>query len=216
MEAGSKSGKKTLMERIKGIVASMLLLMLISCASSPPQNTTNICSMFEERRSWYKATVKSERRWKTPVYVSMAIIQQESSFDAKAKPERMKLLGLIPWRRPSSAFGYAQVLDDTWTQYKEEAGNWGGRRSSFADAVDFVGWYTSNSRRINGIGREDAYNHYLAYHEGNGGFARRTYNSKSWLIDVSRKVQASANLYQRQYSQCEKELSRNWFMRLLF
>jgi len=204
------------MERIKGIVASMLLLMLISCASSPPQNTTNICSMFEERRSWYKAAVKSERRWKTPVYVSMAIIQQESSFDAKAKPERMKLMGFIPWRRPSSAFGYAQVLHDTWTQYKEEAGNWGARRSSFADAVDFVGWYTSNSRSINGIGREDAYNHYLAYHEGNGGFARRTYNSKSWLIVVSRKVQANANLYQRQYSQCEKELGRNWFMRLLF
>jgi len=204
------------MEPIKGLVATMLLLMLVSCASAPPQNTTNICSMFEERRSWYKAAIKSERRWKTPVYVSMAIIQQESSFDAKAKPERMKLLGFIPWRRPSSAFGYAQVLDDTWTQYKEEAGNWGARRSSFADAVDFVGWYTSNSRNINGIGREDAYNHYLAYHEGNGGFARRTYNSKSWLIVVSRKVQANANLYQRQYSQCEKELGRNWFMRLLF
>ena len=210
-------GKKiTEMEPIKGILASMLLLMLVSCASSPPQNTTNICSMFEERRSWYKAAVKSERRWKTPVYVSMAIIHQESSFDAKAKPERMKLLGFIPWRRPSSAFGYAQVLDDTWTQYKEEAGNWGARRSKFNDAVDFVGWYTSNSRRINGIGRDDAYNHYLAYHEGNGGFARRTYNSKGWLIDVSRKVQANANLYQRQYAQCEKELGRNWLMRLLF
>ena len=39
---------------------------------------------------------------------------------------------------------------------------------------------------------------------------------KGWLIDVSRQVQANANLYARQYAQCEDELSRNWFMRLLF
>lgn len=192
------------------------VLLLVSCATAPPQNTSNICSIFEERRGWYKAAVKTEKRWNTPVHVSMAIIQQESSFNARAKPERTKLLGLIPWRRPSSAFGYAQVLDQTWTEYKAEAGNWGARRSKFADAMDFVGWYTSNSRRINGIDRNDAYNHYLAYHEGNGGFARRTYANKGWLIDVSRQVQANANLYERQYSQCEDELGRNWFMRLLF
>jgi hypothetical protein len=199
---------------MRGVLALIGIVVLASCASTPPQNTTNICSMFEERRSWYKAAVKSERRWKTPLTVSMAIIEQESSFSARAKPERTKLLGIIPWSRPSSAFGYAQVLDGTWTEYKESAGNWGARRSSFADAIDFVGWYTSNSNRINGIAREDAYNNYLAYHEGNGGFSRRTYSSKAWLIDVSRQVQANANLYNRQYSQCEADLSRNWFMRL--
>ena len=201
---------------MKNVLVLLTALILTACASTPPQNTTNICSMFEDRRSWYKAAVKSERRWKTPLSVSMAIIEQESSFTAKAKPERTKLLGFIPWTRPSSAFGYAQVLDGTWTQYKEDAGNWGARRSSFADAIDFVGWYTSNSNRINGIARNDAYNHYLAYHEGNGGFSSRTYANKGWLIDVSRKVQANASLYERQYSQCEDELSRSWFMRLLF
>jgi len=191
-------------------------LLVASCASTPPQNTTNICSMFEERRSWYKAAVKTEKRWNTPVHVSMAIIQQESSFQSRAKPERTRLLGFIPWRRPSSAFGYAQVLDGTWTEYKEEAGNWGARRTNFADAMDFVGWYTNNSTRVNGIARNDAYNHYLAYHEGNGGFARRSYNNNPQLIDISRRVQANANLYQRQYAQCEKQLGRNWFMRLFF
>ena len=172
--------------------------------------------MFEERRGWYKAAVKSERRWKTPLYVSMAIIEQESSFQSRAKPERTRLLGFIPWTRPSSAFGYAQVLDGTWNQYKESAGNWGARRSSFDDAIDFVGWYTNNSNKVNGIARNDAYNHYLAYHEGNGGFSRKTYANKGWLIDVSRKVQDNANLYESQYSQCAEELRRPWFLRLLF
>jgi len=193
-----------------------MLTILSSCVSPPPENTANICSMFEERRSWYKAAKKAEKRWGTPVYVSMAIIEQESSFQGRAKPERTKLLWVIPWRRPSSAYGYAQVLDETWADYKEDAGNWGARRSSFSDAMDFVGWYTNNSSRVNGIDRGDAYNHYLAYHEGHGGFSRRTYNSKPELIDISRRVQANANRYAQQYAQCEKVLGRNWFMRLLF
>jgi hypothetical protein len=201
---------------MKGLLTLISALIISSCASTPPQNTTNICSMFEERRGWYKAAVKSERRWKTPLYVSMAIIEQESSFQSRAKPERTRLLGLIPWTRPSSAFGYAQVLDGTWNQYKESASNWGARRSSFDDAIDFVGWYTNNSNKVNGIARNDAYNHYLAYHEGNGGFSRRTYANKGWLIDVSRKVQDNANLYERQYSQCKAELRRPLFLRPLF
>ncbi len=201
---------------MKGLLTLISALIITSCASTPPQNTTNICSMFEERRGWYKAAVKSERRWKTPLYVSMAIIEQESSFQSRAKPERTRLLGFIPWTRPSSAFGYAQVLDGTWNQYKENASNWGARRSSFDDAIDFVGWYTNNSNKVNGIARNDAYNHYLAYHEGNGGFSRKTYANKGWLIDVSRKVQDNANLYESQYSQCAAELRRPWFLRLLF
>ncbi len=194
----------------------VMLAFLTSCVSPHPENTGNICSMFEDRRSWYRAAKKTEDRWGTPVYISMAIMEQESSFQARAKPARTKLLGFIPWTRPSSAYGYAQVLDETWTDYKENAGNWGASRADFSDAMDFVGWYTNSSRRQNRIARTDAYNLYLAYHEGNGGWARGTYNSKGWLIDVARNVQNTANVYENQYRGCERELGRNWFMRLFF
>ena len=70
-----------------------MLFLLISCASnSPPSTTTDVCKIFKERYSWYKAAKKTEKRWKIPVYVSMAIIKQESSFIADARPERTKLL----------------------------------------------------------------------------------------------------------------------------
>lgn len=194
----------------------LILLVLTGCASSPPQNPDNICSMFDERRSWYKGAVKSERRWGVPVWVSLAIIYQESSFEARAKPPRTKILWVIPGPRPSSAFGYAQVLDETWNDYKEAAGNWGARRSDFRDAVDFIGWYNYNSYRRNGIGRDDAYNLYLAYHEGNGGYARGTYRDKAWLMDAARSVQGRADNFRNQYEGCRKHLARPWFLRIFF
>ncbi|MDT8398714.1 MAG: hypothetical protein RQ899_08875 [Pseudomonadales bacterium] len=201
---------------MKTISLFLVLAVLTSCATSPPRNTSNVCSMFEERRSWYKAAVKSEKRWGVPVPIVMAFIHQESSYQSRAKPPRKKYLGFIPGPRPSSAFGYAQVLDTTWAEYEEKAGRWGARRSNFADAADFIGWYNSNSYRRNGIRRDDAYSLYLAYHEGNGGFSRRSYADKPDLIDTARQVQANARTYERQFQQCERELGRNWFMRLLF
>ncbi len=198
------------------IFVFIFLILQTSCASPPPEDTGNICSMFEDRRSWYKAAKRTEARWGVAVYISMAIIEQESSFQSRAKPERNKLLGFIPWTRPSSAYGYAQALDETWTDYKENTGNWAANRADFSDAMDFVGWYNNTSNRQNRISLNDAYNLYLAYHEGNGGWARETYNSKDWLINVARNVQNTANVYQNQYTVCERELGRNWFMRLFF
>jgi hypothetical protein len=189
-------------------------MLLSGCASSPPANNGNICSIFDERRGWYKASIKSERRWGVPVWVSLAIIEQESSFDARAKPPRKWYLGFIPGPRPSSAFGFAQVLDETWVEYKEAAGNWGAKRSRFKDAVDFIGWYNYNSFQRNGIARDDAYSLYLAYHEGNGGYSRQTYANKPWLLDVSRNVQSQADTFRNQYEGCRKRLSRPWFIRI--
>jgi hypothetical protein len=172
--------------------------------------------MFEERRSWFSAAQKAEQRWNIPVPVTMAFINQESGFRARAKPARTRILWIFPGPRPSNAYGYAQALDSTWTEYKNAAGSWSASRSNFADAVDFVAWYNHNSVQANGIARNDAYNLYLAYHEGNGGFRRRSYEGKGWLLDVARNVQNTAKRYETQLQGCEQELGRNWLQRLLF
>ncbi len=202
------------MNAVKASSFAVILGLLASCASTPPQNTTDVCSMFDERRNWYKAATRAEKRWDVPVHVSMAFIHQESSFQGRARPPRKKYLGFIPGPRPSTAFGYAQALDTTWNEYKQQAGRWNANRANFSDAVDFIGWYNSNSYRRNGIGRDDAYNLYLAYHEGHGGFSRGTYQNKGWLQDAARRVQSNSSQYQRQYQQCEARLGRNWFLRL--
>ena len=55
----------------------------------------------------------------------------------------------------------------------------------------------SGASRANGVSVGDAYNQYLAYHEGKAGFARGSYRGKAWLPGVARDVQSWATLYQR-------------------
>jgi len=192
----------------------LLTLILAACASQPPGEPDNLCAIFAEKDKWYKQARKSYKRWGTPIPVLMAFTHQESGYQAKAKPPRKKLLGFIPWRRPASAFGFAQAIDETWSQYKKATGSWGADRDNFNDAMDFVGWYNDQSHRKNGIAKTDARNLYLAYHEGHGGFKKGSYRKKKWLTDVAAKVASRSSSSQTQLKGCEKKLQRNWFFRL--
>src|ERR1044071_6541090 len=124
----------------------------------------------------------------------MAIIHQDSKFSATARPPRTKLFSVIPWKRPTSAYGYTQALRSTWAQYKNSEGGFLSSRNDFADGVDFIGWYAYQAYIRAHIPRMDAYRLYLAYHEGVGGYQRRTYLKKPWLILVARKVKARSQL----------------------
>ena len=179
----------------------VIIFAVSSCAVTPPENPDNICSIFKEKRSWYKAAVKTEKRWKLPPYVLMSFIYQESSFKSDAKPEREKLLGFIPWKRPTSAKGYSQAIEGTWEEYQKETGNNRAKRSNFDNSVDFIGWYLSKASSVR-IRSYEVDKLYLAYHEGYGGYKRGSYKDKDWLKDVARKVKYNAVRYERQLKNC--------------
>lgn len=199
-----------------GVSPSVVLLLLSAlllagCATAPPKQVDNLCTIFAEKRHWHSAAKEAEDRWKTSVPVLMAIIHQESRFRADARPPR-QWFWIIPLGRPSNAYGYAQVLDGTWEEYQDSTGKWFADRDDFEDAVDFVGWYSHRSYVRNKIRRDDAYHLYLAYHEGHGGFERRSFRDKHWLKKVATKVSARANLYRQQYLGCAKSLNKSsWF-----
>jgi len=183
------------------------LSVLTACATTPPSNTANICSIFREKEDWYASAKAAARRWSAPLPVQMAIINQESGFVEDARPPRYRFLGIPLWRS-SSAYGYGQAIDETWDWYRHKTGNTGADRDEFEDAVDFVGWYMHQTFARLGLAKTDAYNQYLAYHEGQGGFKRGTWRSKPWLQSVARRVAALAWRYQRQLGACEADLER--------
>jgi hypothetical protein len=170
--------------------------------------------MFTEKQGWYKSAKASAKRWDADIAAMMAIIHQESKFEAKAKPPRKKILGFIPGFRPSNAYGYSQALTGTWERYKRDAGAYGADRDDFDDAIDFIGWYNKLSYRENGVAANNARALYLNYHEGQGGYARGTYKSKAWLIGVADKVHARAGRYRSQLQGCQDRLdaaNKGWF-----
>jgi hypothetical protein len=179
-----------------------LSFVLCACVSKPPHDPNNICSVFKQYPQWKRNTLDVQHRWWVPVPVQMAIIHQESKFNAKAKPPRAKILGFIPGPRPSNAYGYTQALRSTWKGYKKEDGGIWSSRTDFSDAVDFIGWYANKAYHQASIRRDNTYALYLAYHEGIGGYQRKTYLSKPWLIQVAKKVQARAQIYQAQLKRC--------------
>ncbi|MDP3705450.1 MAG: transglycosylase SLT domain-containing protein [Legionellaceae bacterium] len=180
-------------------------LCLSGCMTPPPPaDVTNICNIFNQYPRWYRDAKDVERRWRVPVAVQMAIIHQESKFDAQAQPPRTKLLWVLPWSRPSTAYGYSQALQSTWALYKQSNGGLLSSRDSFSDAVDFIGWYANQANIRAHISRSDAFALYLAYHEGVTGYQQKTYLRKSWLVPVAHKVQRRARIYQVQLGHCQR------------
>ena len=84
-------------------------------------------------------------------------------------------------------------------------------RVNFADAIDFTGWYINKTNKINGISKNDAYNQYLAYHEGHGGFKIKSYNNKEWLINTATKVDKRSKKYKQQLDQCKSQFKKKIF-----
>jgi len=189
---------------------------LSSCATPPPKNVNDICEIFKEREDWWDAASDMNDEWGTPIHVVMAMMYQESSFRSDAQPPMQWFLGFIPIGRASSAYGYSQAKTVTWDDYVKETGNSWSSRSNFDDAIDFMGWFTAKTHRLNGVSKWDAKNQYLNYHEGWGGYKKKTYRNKAWLVKVANRVDSRAKKYGAQLKGCEDYLNSSWLWRLLF
>ena len=188
----------------------LLIIFFLSSCSSVPTNTTNSCLIFDERYFWYKHAKKSEQKWGTPIYLQLAIIKMESGFDWLAKPPRQKLFKVVPYKRPSSSFGYSQAVKGTWKQYKDETGNKFATRTRFKDSVDFIGWYTNKTEKILKVSKKDAFKQYIAYHEGWGNY--KNYKNNIKVINLAKRVEKQSNIYQQQLSECKNSLSTSKYI----
>ncbi|MCR8826862.1 transglycosylase SLT domain-containing protein [Pseudosulfitobacter koreensis] len=187
--------------------AMIVLLVLASCGggqSTAPSKLDDACAIVQQRPEYLRAFRATERRWGVPVHVQMATIHQESKFVSNARTPFRYAAGVLPMGRQSSAYGYAQALDATWEEYQRETGSYRARRDRIKDATDFMGWYMTTTNRRNSIALTDARNQYLAYHEGHTGYARGSYNSKTWLVQVAGKVDARSNMYATQLARCRR------------
>jgi len=196
-------------QKINVLFKILIFFTLLSC-SSIPKNTSDSCSIFSERYFWYKYTKNTEEKWGTPINLQLAIIKMESDFDWLAKPDRQKIFKVIPYKRPSSSFGYSQAVKGTWKQYKEETNNKLATRTRFKDSVDFIGWYTSKTKKLLNIPMKDSFRHYVAYHEGWGNY--KNYKKNKKVIKLAKKVEKQSNIYKKQLFNCRNLLNKKKYI----
>ena len=187
------------------IAAICFPVVLAGCASAPSR-IDNVCSVFDQRDGWFdnwrSAAAAAEAKYDIPTPVLMATIRKESGFQRNAKPARTQLLGFIPWSRSSSAYGYSQALDGTWAEYQRSTGNFMARRTQFADAVDFVGWYHDRSAKALGIARNDTFRLYLASYSGWTAYQRGDWQTNAGIQRYARETDHTARSYASQLQEC--------------
>ena len=183
-----------------------VVFALLSACASPPRHINDVCRVFDQKSGWFEnwrsEANKTERKYGVPVPVLMATLRKESGFQHNAKPPRTMVLGFIPWKRVSTAYGYSQALDGTWSQYQKETGNRLAKRQNFADAIDFVGWYHAKTSERFGVDKQDAYKLYLAYYFGWSGYSRGDWQEKPGLQRYARETEKMASDYAAQLQEC--------------
>ncbi|WP_455477098.1 transglycosylase SLT domain-containing protein [Bartonella sp. B41] len=183
-----------------------LVFLLGGCATTAPVHTNNACAILAQKDgffdNWRKASKSAEIRYGIPMPIILATISMESNFRHNARPSRTKLLGFIPWKRRSTAYGYSQALDGTWAMYLQSTGRSFARRTNFADAADFVAWYHRISVQRNGVRFDDAYGLYLNYHMGHGAYARSQGYTTPAIAQAAQRMAKISRDYEQQLKAC--------------
>jgi len=149
----------------------------------------NVCNLIKRHPEWHRAAKQAEKKWGVPVYIQYAIIDQESDFKANARSLK------------STARGFAQALNEPWGEYLNAIGK-KHYRHEFKSSTDFIGWYASQAKLQVGVSLTDAYELYLAYHEGIGGYRRIKKHPRRWVMKLARHVSVLSGQYKKQLTAC--------------
>ena len=195
----------------KNFIYFIIFFFFISC-TSVPKYPANACKIFGEKYLWYKHAKNSSEKYGAPVHTILAFVNKESGFNRWAKPKRTKLFKIVPYKRPSSSFGYSQAVKKTWELYKTETDNSLALRTRFKDSVMFIGWYMNKTNKINKIPLHDSYRQYLNYYLGWGNYAKKVYKTDKKAIIFAKSVEKQSKIYKKQLIECQKILDKKKFI----
>ncbi len=193
------------------LIYFIIFFFLTSC-SSVPKYPQNACKIFGENYLWYKSAKKSSDTYGVPIHIILAFVNKESGFNRWAKPKRTKLFKIVPYKRPSSSFGYSQAVKKTWEMYKTESNNTLALRTRFKDSVMFIGWYINKTNKINKIPLNDSYRQYLNYYLGWGNYTKKAYKMDKRAILFAKNVKKQSSIYKSQLRECKKSLDRKKYI----
>ena len=190
----------------------IILLFCLTACSSVPKYPQNACKIFSEKYFYLKYSRAASKKWGVPISSILAVINKESGFQRFAKPKRKRIFKIIPYRRPSSSFGFSQAVNKTWDLYKNENKKPAALRISFKNSSDFIGWYFWKTNKINKISFTDTRNMYLNYYLGWGAYKNKAYQKDKKAIIFAKSVEKQAKIYKNQLQECKSILKKNYII----
>ena len=177
-------------------VVVAIAAMLVACSEGQVDASANACQIMQDHTKWKRALEQSQKDYDVAPSVVLALIHQESKFNATAKSSS------------STAYGYAQAINATWQSYVTTTGHSSAKRNNFKDSADFVGWYLSDLSASLDISKSNVNDLYLAYMLGYAGFKRYKNqvgpNAEAVRHQeiMAQKVAEKSQAYAHQLSQC--------------
>ena len=193
------------------LILFIIFLFLASC-SSVPKYPQNACKIFEEKYFYLKYTRAASKKWGVPISSILAVINKESGFRRFAKPKKLKIFKIIPYRRPSSSLGFSQAVNKTWDLYKKENNKPAALRISYKSSSDFIGWYFWKANKINKVSLNNTRDLYLNYYLGFSAYKNKAYQTDKKAIIYAKSVEKQAKIYKSQLLECKSILNKSYII----
>ena len=193
------------------LILFIIFLFLASC-SSVPKYPQNACKIFGEKYFYLKYTRAASKNWGVPISSILAVINKESGFRRFAKPKKLKIFKIIPYRRPSSSLGFSQAVNKTWDLYKKENNKPAALRISYKSSSDFIGWYFWKANKINKVSLNNTRDLYLNYYLGFSAYKNKAYRTDKKAIIFAKSVEKQAKIYKNQLQECKSILNKSYII----
>ena len=201
--------QKTILKN--NLIYFIIFFFLTSC-SSIPKYPQNACKIFGEKYFYLKYTRAASKKWGVPISSILAVINKESGFRRFAKPKKLKIFKIIPYRRPSSSLGFSQAVNKTWDLYKKENNKPAALRISYKSSSDFIGWYFWKANKINKVSLNNTRDLYLNYYLGFSAYKNKAYQTDKKAIIYAKSVEKQAKIYKSQLLECKSILNKSYII----
>ena len=195
----------------RNLIFFFIFFFIASC-SSVPKYPQNACEIFGEKYFYLKYTRAASKKWGVPISSILAVINKESGFKRFAKPKKLKIFKIIPYRRPSSSLGFSQAVNKTWDLYKKENNKPAALRISYKSSSDFIGWYFWKANKINKVSLNNIRDLYLNYYLGFSAYKNKAYQTDKKAIIYAKSVEKQAKIYKSQLLECKSILNKSYII----
>ena len=172
-------------------------LLLAGCWGSGVKNDTiSICEQLDDNDEWIMPLLRAEKQFSTPISVQ---------------------LSLLEFPGPGRGGKYVYARSGDWDEFRMRTERWDASAESMDDSINYVAWFSQQSRERNQIDGHAAGEHFLSMRLGHGAYHRMERGSLPDLERTAEQVSMRAQRWRSELMLCRSQWkNESWFNALKF